>query len=103
MPKQTNTNGQIKALEGSAPSADILAAQTPTSSPVLESVEPTVTLSIKDFTHALIEAFKSHGLKTPVSTEPRSVEPAKSKKEIHRASKLTFQTVDEVYVVNTSQ
>jgi hypothetical protein len=107
MPKPSNAKKQVKTHQGSSPSADVLASHTPPSSPVLESVEPTVTFAVKDLTHALVKALKSHGVitstKAPVPAESRSKEHVESKKEIRRASKLEFQIIDEMYVTKSSR
>jgi hypothetical protein len=105
MPKPSNATKQVKAIQVPPPSANASASHTPPSSPVLESVEPRVTLTAKDLTHAVVEALIAHGAiastTTPIPAEPRSDGHAEPKKEIRRASKLAFKTVDEVYAARS--
>ena len=100
MPKPSNK--QTKATQDPVPPADASAPRTPPVSPALEAVEPKVTLTVKDFTHALVDALITRGVitstETPAPAEPRPDGHAEPKKEIRRASKLAFKTVDEVYV-----
>ena len=87
MSKAPNATKQAKATQVSPSSVNTPASNTPPISPALEPVEP-----------------RAHGVIAPTTTSV----PAKSRsdghnepeKEIRRASKLAFETVDEVYVTS---
>jgi hypothetical protein len=78
---------------------------TPPGSPTLESAEPTVTFTVKEFVAAVTEVLKEHGVTASTATsgpvESQSDGNAEAKKPIVRASKLEYKAVDEVYVTRS--
>ena len=73
---------QVKTTQVSSPPANTPASSTPPVSPALESIEPKITSTEKQ---------------TPI--DPQSDRRAEPKREIRRASKLAFETVDGIYVI----
>ena len=61
-----------------------------------------VTLPVDNFTNAFINALKTRGVipstETPATAKSRSDGHTELEKEIRRASKLAFETMDEVYI-----
>lgn len=76
---------------------------TPPSSPVLEGIDPTVTLTVKELVHAVKEAIIEHGVTTSTvaanHVEIQSDGHVESK-TLNRASKLEYKTVNEMYVIS---
>jgi hypothetical protein len=78
-------------------------SQTPSNNPTIQIPSPPVTW--EDLKQLLLEAIqgKSNPQSSAKAAKDDKLEYVKPEKEIARASKLEFKTVNEVYVSNTSE